>query len=217
MDRFTNKKVIIVVIATIVIILGCYFFFVQSEPKQAEKDPVFADIAEESTEGIKEEVDQKKPDIMKVDVKGAVRMPGVYIAKPGDRVIDVIAAAGDFTDHANVNKVNLAQLVEDQMVIYIPKVGEEEEDVSGAVLTPNQGAVTIGTDGTTSSNNTQVNLNTATQAELETLPGIGPSKATAIIEYRETTGKFQQVDDLKNISGIGDKTFDKLKDSITVH
>ena len=62
----------------------------------------------------------------------------------------------------------------------------------------------------------QVNLNTATQAELETLTGIGPSKAIAIIEYRETTGKFQQIEDLKNISGIGDKTFEKLQDSITV-
>ncbi len=73
-----------------------------------------------------------------------------------------------------------------------------------------------GAESATSSNNSQVNLNTATQTELETLTGIGPSKAMAIIEYRETTGKFQQIEDLKNIPGIGDKTFEKLQDSITV-
>ena len=138
------------------------------------------------------------------------------MAKTGDRVIDLIAAAGDFTKEANLDKVNLAQLVEDQMVIYVPRVGEEDVGVASTLSASGGGAVTIGNEGSASSNENQVNLNTATQAELETLTGIGPSKALAIIEYRETTGKFQQIEDLKNIPGIGDKTFEKLQDSITV-
>ena len=138
------------------------------------------------------------------------------MAEPGDRVIDLIAAAGDFTKNADLDKVNLAQLVEDQMVIYVPRVGEEEVEVAGTTFGARWRLGTNGTESATSSNNSQVNLNTATQTELETLTGIGPSKAIAIIEYRETTGKFQQIEDLKNIPGIGDKTFEKLQDSITV-
>ena len=72
-----------------------------------------------------------EPVVIKVDVKGAVQTPGVFIAEPGDRVIDLIDAAGDFTKNADLNKVNLAQLVEDQMVIYVPRVGEEEVNVLG--------------------------------------------------------------------------------------
>lgn len=209
----TKKKAIVVVVAIAAAILGGYFFFVQSEPKQVENDPVFSDMAQEEKE-VTKPVEAEEPAVIKVDVKGAVQTPGVYMAEPGDRVIDLIAAAGDFTKNADLDKVNLAQLVEDQMVIYVPRVGEEDVEVAGTLSAPGTGA--NGAENATSSNNSQVNLNTATQTELETLTGIGPSKALAIIEYRETTGKFQQIEDLKNIPGIGDKTFEKLQDSITV-
>jgi len=210
-----TKKKMIMAIAAIIIAISGYYFFVQAETKQVEKDPLFAEMGQQDKELTKEEVVKSEPVIIKVDVKGAVRTPGVFIAKPGDRVIDLIAAAGDFTKDADADKVNLAQLVEDQMVIYVPRAGEEAVELADAASASTGG--TIATTSTTgSSSGNQVNLNTATQAELETLPGIGPSKAIAIIEYRETTGKFQQIEDLKNISGIGDKTFEKLQDSITV-
>jgi competence protein ComEA len=210
-----TKKKMIMAIAAIIIAISGYYFFVQAEKKQVEKDPLFAEMGQQDKELIKEEVAKSEPAIIKVDVKGAVRTPGVFIAKLGDRVIDLIAAAGDFTKDADADKVNLAQLVEDQMVIYVPRAGEEAVELADAASASTGGAVaTTSTTGSSSGN--QVNLNTATQAELETLPGIGPSKAIAIIEYRETTGKFQQIEDLKNISGIGDKTFEKLQDSITV-
>ena len=85
-------------------------------------------------------VEAEEPVVIKVDVKGAVQTPGVYMAEPGDRVIDLIAAAGDFTKNADLNKVNLAQLVEDQMVIYVPRVGEEEEEVAGTLISARTGA-----------------------------------------------------------------------------
>lgn len=216
MGILQKKKAIIGIVAVAIVIFGCYFFFSLSKPKQAENDPIFSETIQKDKVDTNEEVEKQEPVIMKVDVKGAVQTPGVYMAKPGDRVIDLIIAAGDFTKNANLNKVNLAQLVEDQMVIYIPRVGEEEVDVPVTLSTPVAGTERTGNEGKASSNKKQVNLNTATQAELETLTGIGPSKAIAIIEYRETTGKFQQVEDLKNIPGIGDKTFEKLQDSITV-
>ncbi len=215
MDTIAKKKVIMIVAAVIIAILG-YFFFIQSETKPVENDPFFAETEQEDSEDVQDKVEEPEPPaIMKVDVKGAVGTPGVFIAQPGDRVIDMIAAAGDFTKEADLDKVNLAQLVEDQMVIYVPRVGEEDVELPNIVPSSSGSAVNM-TGNSDASNGQQVNLNTATQAELETLSGIGPSKAIAIIEYRDTTGKFQQIEDLKNISGIGDKTFEKLRDSVTV-
>jgi competence protein ComEA len=151
------------------------------------------------------------PKVIKVDVKGAVQSPGVYVAKTGERVIDLVRRAGNFEKNADSNKVNLAQEVQDQMVIYVPLIGEE--DVQGIAATP-AGATESGNISGTKEG--VVNLNTAGESDFDELPGIGPSKAAMILEYREKNGPFKTVEDLKNISGIGDKTFEKLKDMITV-
>lgn len=210
MNLLTKKKAVIVAATIVIILVSCYVFFVLLEPKPPKQETMFAEIEQKEQETTEEE---DIPAVIKVDVKGAVRAPGVFIARPGDRVIDLIKAAGDFNKDADLDKVNLAQLVEDQMVIYVPKIGEENVELPGGVA-PSAGVTTaLGTEG---SNRHKVNLNTATKEELETLSGIGPAKSTAIIEYRDKTGKFQQIEDLKNISGIGDKTFEKLQDSITV-
>lgn len=138
-----------------------------------------------------------------VDVKGAVKNPGVYYARAGDRVIDVIDEAGGLIDGADESAVNFAMRVTDEMVIYIPKEGEE-------VDLPEEVQAPVQTEGG------KVNLNKANQSELETLPGIGPAKAEAIIEYRERKGPFKAIEDLMLVSGFGEKTFAKLKDEITV-
>lgn len=214
MDTILKKKLTLVSVAVAIVAIGFYLFF-QSEKEPTETEDIFSVSA---NEGIADEAKpETKPEsqIMKVDVKGAVQAPGVFTAQAGDRVIDLIAEAGSFTDKADKDKVNLAQLVEDQMVIYVPKKGEEGVEVpEGAPTTVTNGS--SGPAGAADSAGGQVNLNTATQADLETLSGIGPSKATAILEYRETIGTFKQVEDLKNVSGIGDKTFEKLKESISV-
>ena len=158
--------------------------------------------------------DAQKPNTpLMVDVKGEVNHPGVYQSLDGERVIDLINKAGGMTRKADKNQVNLAQHIADEMVIYIPAIGEEP------VLSPVAGS---GRTGQTPANGkpadkSLVNINTAGETELQTLPGIGPSKATAIMEYRETNGPFQKVEDLKQISGIGDKTFEKLQEYISVH
>jgi competence protein ComEA len=143
------------------------------------------------------------------DIKGEVKKPGVYELIPGERVKDAIVKAGGFTENADEKQVNLALKVTDEMIIYIPKIGEE---LSNSAIAPqaNTAATNSGT------NQGKINLNTASSQELTELPGIGPAKAEAIMEYRETNGQFKTIEDLKEISGIGEKTFEKLQDLITV-
>ncbi|MGJ7912204.1 helix-hairpin-helix domain-containing protein [Neobacillus sp. LXY-1] len=147
--------------------------------------------------------------VMMVDIKGQIKEPGVYRANVGERVIDIITRAGGMTETADESQVNFAEHVEDEMVIYIPQKGKEGDFAPGST----SGTNAVGTSG---QNQAKINLNKATETELQNLPGIGPAKAAAIIEYRESNGPYKAVEDLKNISGIGDKTFEKLKDLIVV-
>ncbi|SOC36354.1 helix-hairpin-helix domain-containing protein [Ureibacillus acetophenoni] len=142
-----------------------------------------------------------------VDIKGAVKYPGVYELSSEKRIIDVIELAGGYTEDANSKNINHAQKLQDEMVIYVPRIDEEmeEEQFKSIVTSPE-----------TKSSSNLVNINMANESELSTLPGIGPSKAQAIIAYRQEQGNFQTVEDLKNVTGIGDKTFEKLKEFITV-
>jgi competence protein ComEA len=158
-----------------------------------------------------EAVSKKEPQNIMVDVKGQIQHPGIYQSTTDERVMDVINRAGGFTVKADENQVNLAEHVHDEMVIYIPAKGEGVPQ-----QTVGEGSSSIITQSTTESQG-KVDLNKADINQLQTLPGIGPAKAAAIIEYREKSGKFNTPEDLKNISGIGDKTFDKLKDLIVVH
>lgn len=153
-----------------------------------------------------------------VDVKGAVKHPGIYKAEADDRVYDLIQEAGGFNENADRNQVNLAQKVKDEMVIEVPKKGEKAASAQTAPAAAGISAPASASSGTATSSEAaaQVNINTADQTQLETLPGIGPSKAAAIIEYREKNGPFQKPEDLKNVSGIGDQTFAKIENSITL-
>lgn len=136
-----------------------------------------------------------------VDVKGQVKFPGVYEVEEHLRVHDVIQLAGGFLEMANETAINLAQKISDEMVIYVPHLDEEINNTSTDAWSPSQ-------------DEKKVSLNQATTGELETLPGIGPSKAAAIIKYREEVGTFKSIDELTNVSGIGEKTLEKLRDSL---
>jgi competence protein ComEA len=141
------------------------------------------------------------PKKIKVDVKGEVLHPGVYEVEDGLRVIDVLALAGGTLQEADLMKINLAAFLKDGQVVYIPKIGEEESpwEINHEITASGQGKDT-----------NQININTATLEELVTLPGIGPSKAQAIISYREEHGAFKDVEELTQVSGIGEKTLEKL-------
>lgn len=145
-------------------------------------------------------------------ITGEVNSPGIIEVDEGARLADAIEAAGGFTEEADINKINLAYLVKDGQKINIPNVNSV--DING-YITENIGENIIIED-ITSSNTNLVNINTATQTELETLTGIGPSTALKIIKYREENGKFEKIEDIKNVSGIGDSKFEVIKDEICV-
>jgi competence protein ComEA len=142
-----------------------------------------------------------EPMIIMVDIKGAVKNPGVYQALEGERVYDLVNKAGGFVGGADQNQVNLSQRVIDEMIIYVPLVGVEGESIPPEI---GQGQSKF------------VNINKASESDLQTLPGIGPAKALAILEFREANGGFKTIEDLKKISGIGEKTFEKLAPLISV-
>ena len=154
-----------------------------------------------------------------VDIKGAIKVPQVVPVTPGMRVHDVVEMAGGVTGEADQSRVNLAQLVTDQMVIYVPKVGEEVSPSTEALVADSkvtESAVSESSgDGT--SDGDLVNINTADTTMLQTLSGIGEKRAADIINYRETNGLFETVDDLDQVSGIGEKTMEKLRPLITVN
>ncbi|MBS4173603.1 helix-hairpin-helix domain-containing protein [Bacillus sp. FJAT-49736] len=195
-----NKKIVYGSVVAVIIII---IYFYNQKPNEditenLQQTPLHAEKKEDITQSDKQNTK------MLVDVKGAVAKPGVYEAKEDNRVIDIIQKAGGFKKQADQKKVNLAEKVHDEMVIYVPVEGESAES---DINLPS---------GLQMQENVKVNINTATLDELQTLTGIGPSKAAAIMEYREQNGGFQKVEDIKNVSGIGDKTFEKLKDSIMV-
>ncbi|WP_423342663.1 helix-hairpin-helix domain-containing protein [Melissococcus plutonius] len=144
-----------------------------------------------------------------LDIKGAVKAPGMYKGKINMRVWDAIALAGGLTEEAEIKQVNFSQKIADQMVIYIPIKGEEIQEISYS--TPEK---------TNQLNkkleNEKVNLNQADEQQLQQLNGIGLKKAQEIIRYREEEGEFKTIEDLENVSGIGAKTVESLKDAITV-
>ena len=138
-----------------------------------------------------------------VDIKGAVVKPGVYKLEDEKRVLDAIQLAGGFQTDADQTKINLAARVTDEMILYIPRIGEVLQSQTGL---PTNSEMDAG----------KININTATSLELESLPGIGAAKAASIITFREQNGPFKEIEDLVNVSGIGDKSFEKLKDQIKV-
>ena len=150
----------------------------------------------------KTEVSTTQETVIFVDIKGAVKNPGVYQMKVGDRVKDALDAAGGLTEEADSQKVNLAKRLEDQMVIVVPKVGEEA------------GEIPAGETRKEATKEGKVNINTATVEELKTLKGVGEKKAEAIIEYRKKNGSFQTKEDLMKVRGIGKKLFDSFQERI---
>jgi len=150
----------------------------------------------------KTEVSTTQETVIFVDIKGAVKNPGVYQMKVGDRVKDALEAAGGLTEEADSQKVNLAKRLEDQMVIVVPKVGEEAEEIP-AGETRNE-----------ATKEGKVNINTAMVEELKTLKGVGEKKAEAIIEYRKKNGSFQTKEDLMKVRGIGKKLFESFQERI---
>lgn len=159
--------------------------------------------AEVATDATKERTET----MIYVDIKGAVKVPGIYQLKNQQRIWDALALAGGVSEEADTAQVNYAQKVKDQMIIYVPKKGESVE----------QSLETLQESAPAQQNQEEkINVNTATEAELQTISGIGAKKAQEIIRFRDEQGPFKTVEELKNVPGIGEKTVERLKDMLTV-
>ncbi|WP_346937975.1 helix-hairpin-helix domain-containing protein [uncultured Clostridium sp.] len=145
-----------------------------------------------------------------VDIKGAVKNPKEYELKEGSRIRDLIEIAGGLTAEADEEKIYFSKILEDEQCIKIYKIGEEVLDSEIEA----QGQQEKGT-GTVDSKG-MININKATVEELMTIPGIGQTKAQSIVDYRNENGKFKSVDELTNITGIGAKTLEKLRDKVDI-
>jgi competence protein ComEA len=150
-----------------------------------------------------------EPPTLVVHAAGAVLHPGVYRLPPGARVDDVIAAAGGLALDSDGNRINLAATVADGERVYVPRIGEVDVPPPASGAAPATGAAPIDAPSA-------VDLNRATQQELEALPGVGPSIASAIIQHRERNGPFRSVDELVDVRGIGSARLEQLRDLVRV-
>ena len=181
----------------LLILVGVGGLFSKKEESVEETTVVETTVLAEKTE-----VSTTQETVIFVDIKGAVKNPGVYQMKVGDRVKDALDAAGGLKEEADSQKVNLAKRLEDQMVIVVPKVGEEAEEIPAGATSKEE------------AKEGKVNINTATVEELKTLKGVGDKKAEAIIEYRKKNGSFQTKEDLMKVRGIGKKLFESFQERI---
>jgi competence protein ComEA len=152
--------------------------------------------------------------VILVHVLGAVVRPGLFELPVDARVIDAVSAAGGFTAAADPEGTNLARPLADGEQLYLPALGEAVP--GGANGSNGSGGSAAGQKGSAGAPAVKINLNRATATELDALPRIGPAMAQRIVEYRSANGPFASIDDLRNVTGIGDKTFEGLKDLVTV-
>jgi len=220
--HYRYRKQIIIVIFILAILGVSSFFIVKNimSNKKKEKDEV---IVEKSIE--KKEVETKE--VLQVDIKGEVINPGIYELDSESRVIDVINKAGGLTENANTSVINLSKKITDEMVIIIysneevndfKTTKEIEEQVIEKCIQKEDNSLRNDACIENDKNNMltgKVNINTASLEELMTLEGIGENKAKSIIEYRETKSKFNTIEDIKNVNGIGDNLFAQIKENIT--
>ena len=203
---------IIVICAILGLALGGFFLLkptsqtpVTETNLQAEVAAVSKDSSSEKEMKKEEKEESPEQDLITVDVKGAVKSPGIYDLPVGSRVHDAVQKAGGLTEEADSKSLNLAQKVSDEALVYVPTKGEEAASQQTA-------------SGTTPSTSKEkkINLNKASLEELKQVKGLGGKRAQDIIDHREANGKFKSVDELKKVSGIGTKTIEKLKDYVTV-
>ncbi|PCK20769.1 competence protein ComEA [Bacillus pumilus] len=200
------KKYSLYIIAGLMIMVTIILFFLVGIGQSSTEPSVLKENKETQVTLEKQENEGNEPSSIVVEVKGAVRKPGVYVFQSDARVEEAIKRAGGFTSKADTFEINQAAKLEDSMMIYVRKQGEADRQTQTAT-----------TDTSSRNEKSQgVNVNQADATELQTINGIGPAKAEAIIAYREEHGEFQQIEDLRNIPGFGDKTVERLKSQLTV-
>lgn len=207
MESKNKDKIIIGLIIALAVVLGNNFVNDKSPDLLDNKVSLLESEDDFNIESIDENKSQQSEDI-KVHINGQINREGVYEVKEGDRLDDLIKQAGGLSPDADNNSLNLAMKLEDQMKIYIPNKNEilNENSTNTDQLVSKPDSI---------SENGKININTASKEELMTLPNIGDKRAQAIIEYRDTK-KFETIEEIKNVTGIGEKFYQAMQDLITV-
>ena len=223
-DNFLKYKKIGLISILVIVILSAVIIYNLSGFKDLKKndtESVFIDDQDVNSDIPSEEVSLSKESneadlnnekkienkTITVEIKGAVNKPDVYTLDENSIINDLIALAGGVTESADLKSINRAKKLQNHEMIYIADKNEESNNSSVSVNTSS---------GSSSQSEILVDINTATTEQLKTLNGIGDSKAKSIIEYRDQNGGFKSIEEIKNVTGIGDKMFEKVKDKITV-
>jgi len=220
-NEIIQKYKPIIILSTIIIILitlNLYMLWLLNT-NETEEEPLLETKAETKQES----------KLLKVDIKGEVIHPGLYEVNEESRVMDIIEKAGGLTKNADTSVINLSKKIKDEMVILVYSKSEvkklkEKEEVKITCPKVNDACVTNELEDPLiekkskekETTNNKISINKATIEELQTLTGIGESKAKSIIEYRLKEGEFKTVEDIKKVTGIGDSLFEKIKDNITI-
>lgn len=217
MVKLDKKQILIVIIIIIIMLFTIIVYFCKNI--FIKKDSFYEDNLNEDTISINNSIEnvddeEEQNNQIMIHITGAVKKQGIVILEEGARIIDAIEMAGGETEDADLNKLNLAYVLEDGEKLYIPTKNDKE----GEYISSDSGEnVVIENSGNTSSTKAEIiNINTANKEKLETLNGIGESTANKIIKYREENGKFKTIEDIKNVPGIGDAKFENIKEYITV-
>ena len=208
--NFSKDKIII----GIAIIALAGFGYYKSSSDSLNSNQIQSIVDTKQTENINNQSETEKREnednsLKMCQIDGCVNRPGVYSFKKDDRIKDIVDLAGGFTKEADTKSVNLAMKLKDEMKIFVPSKNETSKLQNHN--TENSQIVTLKDNNSTN----LVNINTADRNKLQTLPGIGPSKAKKIIEFREKN-QFKKIEEIKNVDGIGEKTFESLKSLITI-
>lgn len=216
-----NKKTIMYIILIIIIVIIYYFFIKEKDYIEIENNINVLEVLQENNiaqndlQNEKHNVNNK----IVIHITGAVKKEGIYELDENSRIADCIEKAGGLTEEAYIDEINLAYILQDGMKIYIPKKNENKNDINDNTnkYVSNESNITEMSKNTNQTSKTsKVNINTATQSELQSLPGIGTSTALKIINYRKEKGKFKNIEEIKNVNGIGDSKYANIKNLIKV-
>lgn len=208
-DKIKDKLIIGLIIALVALLANNFIDQKEDDFSNSKISLFSSDDEFDEKEETKEDSNQTQAsETIKVHIAGEINKEGVYEVNNGDRLDDLVKRAGGLTKDANSKKINLAMKLEDQMKIYIPSIYDFEDETSSTndnLLISDKPSTEI----------EKININKASKEELMTLPNIGEKRANAIIEYRENS-PFEKIEDIKNVTGIGEKFYQSLKDLITV-
>lgn len=195
------KKIIYIILIIIILIGIIYWNANQNQYEEIDLNTIIISKEEEKKE--------REEETIVIHITGAIKNPGIIKLEKNSRIADAIGRAGGLTEEANIEKINLAYQIGDGQKIYIPSIYDKEE-VELITMEAGEGVIERNT------GNELININTATQTELETLPGVGPSTALKIIKYRKEKGRYKAIEEIKNVEGIGEAKYQKIKDYICV-